>query len=90
MPSRRSADFAIAEISLMQAGDVPSNANITCKRIITRLKYFGTIDEEVKNRSIIMGCQDVEKNWIVSNAPTVSLASIRILISFTAIKDNPV
>jgi hypothetical protein len=39
---------------------------------------------------IIQGFQDAEKNQIMSNAPTVSHASIRILISFAAIKDYPV
>jgi hypothetical protein len=69
---------------------VPSHANIIGTRIMTRLKYFGTIDEEAKARLIIQGCQDAEKNRIVSNAPTVSHASILILISFAAIKDCPV
>jgi hypothetical protein len=36
------------------------------------------------------GCQDAEKNRIVSNAPTVCHAYIRILISFAANKDYPV
>jgi hypothetical protein len=39
-----------------------------------------------KARLTIQECQDAEKNRIVSNAPTVSHASIRILISFAAIK----
>jgi hypothetical protein len=69
---------------------VPSHANIIGTRIITRLKDFGTIDEEAKARLIIQGCQDAEKNRIVSNASTVSHAYIRILISFAAIKDYPV
>jgi hypothetical protein len=38
---------------------------------------------------IIQGCEDAEKNRIVSNALTVSHASIRILISFAANKDYP-
>jgi hypothetical protein len=53
-------------------------------------KHFDTIDEEAKARLTIQGCQDAEKNRIVSNAPTVSHASIRILISFAAIKVYPV
>jgi tellurite resistance-related uncharacterized protein len=43
-----------------------------------------------KARLTILECQDAEKNRIVSNAPTVSHASIRILISFAAIKVYPV
>jgi tellurite resistance-related uncharacterized protein len=38
----------------------------------------------------IQGCQNAEKNRIVSNAPTVSHASIRIFICFAAIKVYPV
>jgi Reverse transcriptase (RNA-dependent DNA polymerase) len=59
-------------------------------RNIIRLKHFDTIDEEAKARLTIHGCQDAEKIWIVSNTPTVSHASIRILISFAAIKVYPV
>jgi hypothetical protein len=68
----------------------PSHAYIIGTRIITRLKRIGTIDEEAKARLIIQGCQDAEKNRIVSNAPTVSHASIRILISFAANKNYSV
>jgi hypothetical protein len=75
---------------LVQVDAVHSHANIIGTRIITRLKYFGIIDEEAKARLIIQGCQDAENNRIVSNAPTISHASIRILISFAAIKDYPV
>jgi hypothetical protein len=57
---------------------------------MTRLKHFDTIDEEEKARLTIQGFQDAENNQIVSNAPTVSHASIRILISFAAIKVYPV
>jgi hypothetical protein len=76
--------------SLVHIDAVPSHANIIGTRNITRLKHFGTIDGEAKARLIIQGCQDAEKNRIVSNAPTVSHASIRILISFAAIKYYPV
>jgi hypothetical protein len=76
--------------SLVHVVAVHSHANIIGTRIITHLKHFGTIDEEAKARLIIQGCQDAEQNRIVSNAPTVSHASIRILISFAAIKDYPV
>jgi hypothetical protein len=57
--------------SLVHVDAVPSHANIIGSRIITRLKHFGTINEEVKSRLIIHGCQDAEKNRIVSNAPNV-------------------
>jgi hypothetical protein len=75
---------------LVHVNAEPSHADIIGTRIITRLKHFGTIDEEAKARLIIQGFQDAEKNRIVSNALTVSHASTRILISFAAIKDNPV
>jgi hypothetical protein len=39
---------------------------------------------------IIQGCQDAEKNRIVSISPTASHESIRILISFAELKDYPV
>jgi hypothetical protein len=76
--------------SLVHVNAVPSHANIIGTRIISRLKHFGIIDKEAKARLIIQGCQDAEKNRIVSNTPTVSHASIHILISFAAIKDEPV
>jgi Reverse transcriptase (RNA-dependent DNA polymerase) len=76
--------------SLVHVDAVHSHANIIGTRNITRLKHFDTIDEEAKARLTIQGCQDAEKNRIVSNAPTVSHASIRILISFAAIKVYPV
>jgi hypothetical protein len=82
--------FNRGAFSLVLIDAVPSHANIIGTRIITRLKHFGTIDEEAKARLIIQGCQDAEKHRTVSNAPTVSHASIRILISFAAIKDYPV
>jgi hypothetical protein len=82
--------FNRGAFSLVHVDAVPSHALIIGTRIITRLKHFGTIDEEAKARLIIQGCQDAEKNRIVSNAPTVSHASIRILISFAANKDYPV
>jgi Reverse transcriptase (RNA-dependent DNA polymerase) len=69
---------------------VLSHADFIVTRNITRLKHFGTIDEEAKARLIIQGCQVPEKNRIVSNAPIVFHASIRILISFAAIKVYPV
>jgi hypothetical protein len=62
--------------SLVHIDAVPSHAYIIGVRIITRLKHFGTIDEGAKSRFIIQGCQDAEKNRIVSNAPTVSHVSI--------------
>jgi hypothetical protein len=58
-------------LSLVHVDAVPSHANIIGTHIITRLKNFGTIDEEAKVRLIIQGCQDSKKNRIVSNAPTV-------------------
>jgi hypothetical protein len=69
---------------------VHSHANIIGTRNITRLKHFETIEEEAKARLTIQECQDAEKNRIVSNAPTVSHASIRILIRFAEIKVYPV
>jgi Reverse transcriptase (RNA-dependent DNA polymerase) len=69
---------------------VHSYDNIIGTRNIIRLKHFDTIDEKAKARLAIQECQDAEKNRIVSNAPTVSYASIRILISFAAIKVHPV
>jgi hypothetical protein len=76
--------------SLVHVKAEPSHANIIGTRIITRLKHFGTINEEGKARLIIQRCPDAEKNRIVSNASTVSHPSIRILISFSAIKYYPV
>jgi hypothetical protein len=81
--------FNRGAFSFVHVDAVPSHANIMGTRIITRLKHFGTIDEEAKACLIIQGCQDAEKNRIESNAPTVSHASIRILISFAANKDYP-
>jgi hypothetical protein len=82
--------FNRGTFSIVHVDAVPSHANIIGTRIITRLKLFCTISEEAKTRLIIQGCQDSEKNRIVPNAPTVSHASIRIIISFAAIKDYPV
>jgi hypothetical protein len=79
--------FNRGAFSILHVDAVPSHANIIGTR---RLKHFGSIDEGAKARLIIQGCQDAEKSRIVSNAPTVSHASIRILISFAAIKDYPV
>jgi 3-dehydroquinate dehydratase len=76
--------------SRMLVDALHSHANIIGTRNITRLKHFGTIDEESKAFLIIQGCQDAEKNRIVTNAPTISHASIRILISFAAFKDYSV
>jgi hypothetical protein len=39
---------------------VPSHANTIGTRIITRLKHFGTIDEEAKAPLMIQGCQDAK------------------------------
>jgi hypothetical protein len=82
--------FNRGAFSLVQVNAVHSHANIIDTRIITRLKHFGTINEGAKARLIIQGCQDSEKNRIVSNAPTISPASIRILFSFAAIRYYPV
>jgi hypothetical protein len=68
----------------------PLHANIIGTRVITPLKHFGTIDDEERAHLIVQGCQGAEKNRIVSNAPSVSHASIRLLISFAAIKDYPI
>jgi hypothetical protein len=76
--------------SLVHVDVVPSHSNIIGTRNITRLKHFGTIDEEAKVRLIIQGCQDAKKNRIMSNASIVSHTSICILISFAAIKDYPI
>jgi hypothetical protein len=76
--------------SLVHVDAIHSQANIIGTRNITRLKHFVTINKESKARLIIQGCQDGEINRIVSNAPTVSRESIRILISFAAIKEYPV
>jgi hypothetical protein len=48
------------EFSLVHVNAVPSHANTIGTLIITRLKHFGTIDEEAKARLIIQGCQDAE------------------------------
>jgi Reverse transcriptase (RNA-dependent DNA polymerase) len=82
--------FSREAFSLVHVDAVPSHANIIGTRIITRLKHFGTIDEEAKARLIIHGYQDAEKNRIVSNTPTISHAYFRILISFAAVKDYPI
>jgi hypothetical protein len=76
--------------SLVLVDEVHSHADIIGTRNITRLKHFATIDDEPKYRLTIQGCQDAEKKRIVTTAPTVSHASIRILISFAAIKVYPV
>jgi hypothetical protein len=81
--------FNHSAFSLVHVDAVQSHANIIGTQNITRVGHFGTI-EEAKACSIIQGFQVAEKNWIASNAPTVSHASIRILISFAAIKDYPV
>jgi Reverse transcriptase (RNA-dependent DNA polymerase) len=75
--------------SLVHVDAVHSHANIIGTRNITRLKHFDTIYEEAKARLTIQGFQNAEKNRIVYNAPTVSHASIRILISFATIKVYP-
>jgi Reverse transcriptase (RNA-dependent DNA polymerase) len=75
---------------LVHVDAVDSHSNIIGTRNIIRLKHFDTIGEEAKACLIIQGCQDAEKNRIVSNPPTVSHASIRILISLSANKDYPV
>jgi hypothetical protein len=75
--------------SLVHVDAVHSHANTVGTRNITRLKHFDTIDEEAKARLTIQECQDAEKNRIVRNAPTLSHESIRILISFPAIKVYP-
>jgi Reverse transcriptase (RNA-dependent DNA polymerase) len=82
--------FNRGTFSLVHVDAVLSHANTIGACIFTRLKHFGTIDEEAKARLIVQGCQDAEKNRIASNAPTVSHASISILNSFAAIKDYPV
>jgi hypothetical protein len=82
--------FSREAFSLVHVDAVPSHANIIGTRIITRLKHFGTIDDEAKARLIIHGYQDAEKNRIVSNTPTISHAYFRILISFAAVKDYPI
>jgi hypothetical protein len=76
--------------SLVHVDAVHSHANIIGTRNIIGLKHYDTIDEEAKTRLAIQECQDVEKNRIVSSAPTVSHASIHILISFAANKVYPV
>jgi tellurite resistance-related uncharacterized protein len=76
--------------SLLHVDAVHSHANIIGTRNIIRLKHFDTIYKEAKVRLAIQECQDAEKNRIVSNAPTVCHASIRIIISFAAIKVYPV
>jgi hypothetical protein len=58
--------------SLVLVDAAHSHADIIGTQNITRLKHFATIDEEPKARLTIQGCQDAEKNRIVSNAPTVS------------------
>jgi hypothetical protein len=82
--------FIRGAFSLAHVEAVHSHADIIGTRNITRLKHFDTIGEEAKARLIIQGCQGAEKNRIMSNAPTVSHASISTLISFAANKDNPV
>jgi hypothetical protein len=77
-------------VSLVHVDAVHSQADIIGTQNITRLKHFATIDEEPKAHLTFQECQDAEKNWIVPNAPTVSRASIRVLVSFTAIKVSPV
>jgi hypothetical protein len=47
--------FNRGEFSLVNVDAVPSRAIIIGTRIITRLKHFGTIDEEAKARLIIQG-----------------------------------
>jgi hypothetical protein len=82
--------FNRGAFSLVHVDAAASHANIIGTRIITRLKHFGTYDEEEEARLIIQGCLDAEKNRIASNTLTVSHQSIRILISFDAIQDYPV
>jgi hypothetical protein len=81
--------FNRGAFSLVHLDAVPSHDNTIGTRIITRLKHFGTIVEEAKARLIIQGCQDAEENRIMSNAQTVSHATIHILISFAENKDYP-
>jgi hypothetical protein len=82
--------FNRGAFSLAHVNAVLSHANIIGTRIITRLKHYGTIDEKAKALLIIQGCQDAEKNRIVSNAPTVFDSSMLVFISFAAIKDYAV
>jgi hypothetical protein len=82
--------FNRGSFSLVHVDAVPSHVNIIGTCIITRQTHLGIIDEKAKARFAIQGCQDARRNRIVSNAPTVSHASICILVSFAAIKDYPV
>jgi hypothetical protein len=52
--------------SLVHVDALHLHDNIIGTRNITRLKHFGTIEEEAKARFTIQGCQDAEKNRIVS------------------------
>jgi hypothetical protein len=76
--------FNRGAFSLVHADTVPSHANIIGTRMNIRRKHFGSIGEVAKARLII---QDSRTSRIteVYNTPSVSHASIRILISFAAI-----
>jgi hypothetical protein len=74
LPNRRA-------FSPEQVDAVHSNANIFGTRIVTRLKHFGSIDEESKARSIIQGCQDACYALLRMRPLSISCAECCVLIS---------
>jgi Reverse transcriptase (RNA-dependent DNA polymerase) len=70
---------------LVLADSVPRDANIMGTRIVLAVKNFATPEESVKGRLVVQGCGDRDGANIVSEAPTVSHLSVRLLITISVI-----
>jgi hypothetical protein len=60
---------------------LPVDANIMGSRIVLALKNYKTSEECIKARLVIQGCGDRDGSSIVTDAPTVSHFSVRVLLS---------
>lgn len=57
-----------------------------CGRFVLTLKEFGTHNETPKARYVAQGHMDKEKEFLVHNTTILRQRSIRIIVSFAAVK----
>ena len=72
--------------TVMDRRDLAKDANILGGRFVLTLKDFGTHNEKPKARYVVQSHKDKDKEFLVHNATNLRQRSIRIIVSFAAVK----
>ena len=71
---------------VVEKRDMPTGANVLGGRFVLDIKNFGSKDEKARARFVVQGHRDKEKDFLVHNTTSLRQRSVRIIVTFAAVK----